>query len=133
MTGHVRALAMLQLVYSSIGLLMGVVVFLFFGGIAAIVGVNAPVGDSAVAIPVLTLIGGLTSSVLILMSLPRLLAGIGLWQFRNWGRVLTFVVSIIGLIDLPVGTGLGIYGLWVLTRPEAAAMFEQMPEPVISR
>jgi hypothetical protein len=127
MTGHVRALAVLQIVYSSMGLLLGIVVFMLFGGIATIVGFNASVDDSMVAVPVLTLIGGIASSVLILLSLPRLIAGIGLWKFQNWGRILTFVVSILGLIDFPVGTGLGIYALWVLTHRDTSPLFQQEP------
>jgi hypothetical protein len=134
MTGHVRALAVLQIVYSSMGLLLGIVVFMVFGGIATIVGFNASIDDSMVAVPVLTLIGGIASSVLILLSLPRLIAGIGLWKFQNWGRILTFVVSILGLIDFPVGTGLGIYALWVLTHRDTAPLFQQeMVVPAVQR
>lgn len=132
MAGHVRALAILQIVYSSLGLLVGVAVFLVFGGIATIVGFNSPVDESLVAVPVLTLIGTLAASLIILLSLPRLIAGIGLLKQQNWARVLTLIVSAIGLIDIPVGTGLGIYAFWVLTRPESAALFDQpTPEPAV--
>jgi hypothetical protein len=134
MTGHVRALAVLQIVYSSMGLLLGIVVFMLFGGIATIVGFNASIDDSMVAVPILTFIGGIASSVLILLSLPRLIAGIGLWKFQNWGRILTFVVSILGLIDFPVGTGLGIYALWVLTHRDTLPLFQQeLTAPAVPR
>lgn len=128
MTGHVRALAVLQIVYASMGLLLGVAVFLLFGGIATVVGFNASLDESFVAVPVLTLIGGIASSVLILLSLPRLLAGIGLLKLQNWGRILTFVVSILGLVDFPIGTGLGIYALWVLTHRDTLPLFDTRPD-----
>jgi hypothetical protein len=131
MAGHLHALAILQIVYSSLGLLVGVGVFLLFGGIATIVGINSSIDESLVAVPVLTFIGSLTASVIILLSLPRLIAGIGLLKQRNWARVLTLIVSAIGLIDIPVGTGLGIYAFWVLTRSETAALFEQAPAPAV--
>jgi hypothetical protein len=122
------------MVYSSIGLLLGMVVFMLFGGIAAVVGLSAPIDDSVVAVPVLTLIGGVASSVLILLSLPRMIAGIGLLKFHNWGRILTFVVSILGLLDFPVGTGLGIYALWVLTHRDTQSLFQQeMSAPAVQR
>lgn len=124
MATHVRALAILQIVYASLGLLLGIGVFMLFGGIAAIVGFNAPVDESAVAVPVLTLIGGVASSVIILLSLPRLIAGIGLLRHQGWARVLSLVVAVIGLIDVPVGTALGIYGLWVLLNKQGASLFE---------
>lgn len=124
MTGHVRALATLQIIYASLGLLLGVTVFMLFGGIATVVGLAAPASDSVVAVPVLTVIGGVVGTVLVVLSLPRLLAGIGLWQYRSWGRILTFIVSVIGLIDFPVGTALGIYGLWVMTQQGTTALFD---------
>ena len=123
MKTHVQVLAVLQIVYASMGLLLGVFVFLLFGGVASVVGFSAPVEDSAVAVPILAIIGGLASSVLIVLSLPRLLAGVGLLYFRSWGRILTFVVSILGLIDFPMGTALGIYALWVLTHRDAVPLF----------
>jgi len=131
MAGHVHALAILQIVYSSLGLLVGIAVFMLFGGIATIVGINSSIDESLVAVPVLTLIGTFAASAIILLSLPRLIAGIGLLKQRNWARILTLIVSAVGLIDIPVGTGLGIYAFWVLTRSETVALFEPAPEPAV--
>jgi hypothetical protein len=89
MSSHVRALAILQIVYSSLGLLLGVSIFLLFGGIATIVGFSASLDDSMVAVPVLALIGGIAASLIIVLSLPRLIAGIGLLKHHNWARILT--------------------------------------------
>ena len=133
MTSHVRALAILQIVYASVGLLLGLVVAMLFGGIATLVGFSAPISDSVVAVPVLATIGGVASSILIMLSLPRLIAGIGLLKYRSWGRILTIIVSILGLIDFPVGTALGAYGLWVLLHRDTLALFDEMPEPVPQR
>ncbi len=133
MTSHVRALAILQIVYASVGLLLGLVVAMLFGGIATLVGFSAPISDSVVAVPVLATIGGVASSILIMLSLPRLIAGIGLLKYRSWGRILTIIVSILGLIDFPVGTALGAYGLWVLLHRDALALFDEMPQPVAQR
>ena len=126
MSSHVRVLAILQIVYSSLGLLLGIVVFLLFGGIAALVGVNSSLDDSMVAVPVLAVIGGIASSVIIVLSLPRLIAGIGLLKHQNWGRILTMVVSVIGLVDFPLGTALGAYGLWVLMHRDTSPLFQPM-------
>jgi hypothetical protein len=124
MTSHVRALAILQIVYASLGLLLGVGIFLLFGGIATIVGFNASLDDSMVAVPILALIGSVAASLIMVLSLPRLIAGIGLLKHHNWARILTMIVSVIGLIDFPVGTALGAYGLWVLLHRDSAPLFE---------
>lgn len=123
MASHLRALAILQIVYSTLGLLLAILVFVLFGGIAAIVGFSAPLDDSVVAVPTLALIGGVASSVLMVLSLPRLIAGIGLLKYQNWARILTLVISVVGLIDMPIGTAIGAYGLWVLTHRDASPFF----------
>ncbi|HEV2388775.1 MAG TPA: DUF2127 domain-containing protein [Candidatus Acidoferrales bacterium] len=68
--------------------------------------------------------------------IPRLVTGIGmillvygavsfaaawgLWQREPWARVVILVLGIIALINIPFGTALGIYTLWVLMPQEAA-------------
>ena len=125
MASHVRALAILQIVYSALGLLLAILVFMLFGGIAAIVGFNAPLDDSVVAVPILAAIGGIASSVLMVLSLPRLIAGIGLLKYQNWARILTLVISVLGLVDMPIGTAIGVYALWVLTHRDASPFFAE--------
>jgi hypothetical protein len=39
------------------------------------------------------------------------------------------VLSALGLMSIPVGTALGIYGLWVLLNEETARMFSS-PAPL---
>ncbi|MBM3812903.1 MAG: hypothetical protein FJW20_14865 [Acidimicrobiia bacterium] len=79
----------------------------------------------AIAGPILVGIGGLICLIMTILSLPRLIAGIGLLQHRGWARILTIVISVLGLLDFPFGTALGVYGLWVLLSPEGTALFEQ--------
>ena len=122
---HVRILAVLQIIYATLGLLLGLGIFMLFGGIAAIVSLSAPIDESIVAAPVLAFIGGIVASIIIVLSLPRLIAGIGLLKHREWGRILSIVVGVIGLIDFPVGTALCIYALCVLFHKDAAAEFRE--------
>ena len=121
---HIRTLAILQIVYASIGLLFGLGLLMIFGGAAAIVGVTANPGDSLVAVPIIALVGTFAAGFFIVLSLPRLIAGIGLLKHRQWARVLTLIVSAIGLFDVPFGLALGIYAFWVLLTRAGAAPFE---------
>ena len=120
---HIKVLAVLQIVYASIGIAIGIGLLMIFGGAAAIVGLSADPSESLVAVPIITAVGTLAAGFFLLLSLPRLVAGIGLLKYRNWARILTIVVSGVGLFDVPVGTALGIYGLWVLLTREGAALF----------
>jgi hypothetical protein len=73
----------------------------------------------------------------IAMSAATLTGGIGLLMKRPWARRLLFWVSILHLPLIPVGTGVGIYALWVLRRPEARALLTasapQEETPVLSQ
>jgi hypothetical protein len=62
------------------------------------------------------------------LSLPGLIIGIGLMQFRPWARIAGIVLSALDLVSVPpFGTALGIYGLWVLLNNETERMFEVRP------
>jgi hypothetical protein len=39
------------------------------------------------------------------------------------------VISALDLLSVPLGTALGIYGIWALTRPETEALFAQRRYP----
>jgi hypothetical protein len=60
---------------------------------------------------------------LLALSLPGIVAGIGLLKFRPWARILTIVISVLNLLNIPWGTILGIYGLWVMFSEEGARLF----------
>jgi hypothetical protein len=117
----------LQIVYASIGLALGLGVLAISGAVAVLVGASAPFGDLLVAVPVRALIGLVASSLLIVLSLPRLVAGIGLLRMRPWARVLTIIASVLGCLDFPFGTALGGYGIWVLSHRNATVLFEGEP------
>jgi predicted nucleic acid-binding Zn ribbon protein len=45
-------------------------------------------------------------------------AGAGLLQYKGWARVLSIIIAIFLLFKFPVGTAIGVYGLWVLFSQE---------------
>jgi hypothetical protein len=116
MQTHIRVLAVLQIAYASIALLLAVGAALVFGGIATLVGLNAGLAGSGPAIPLFAVLGSVAVTFLLLMSIPRFVAAYGLLNRRPWARTLTLVVSAVGALDFPVGTALGVYAFWVLTR-----------------
>jgi hypothetical protein len=123
MMTHVKVLAWLHIVFGCLLALIGVSALLFFGGLAGIVGMSEPALDARIAVPILGGIGGLVFLVLMVLALPGIVAGAGLLKFAPWARILTIVLSALHLLSVPVGTALGIYGLWVLTRRETEALF----------
>ena len=74
--------------------------------------------------PILSMIGGALAIFLLLLSVPSIVAGIGLLRLSPWPRILGIVVSALHLFNIPIGTALGIYGLWVLLSNETVSLFE---------
>lgn len=113
---HITILGWLNIAHGVLVFLIGVFVFVLMAGI----GVAS--GDPE-ALPILTMLGVSTGMFMFALALPGLLAGIGLLREKNWGRILTIIVSFFNLFNFPIGTALGIYGLWVLLRQEATEYF----------
>ncbi len=45
-------------------------------------------------------------------------AGIGLLQYRNWGRILAVIMAVFLLFKFPIGTAIAVYTFWVLFSEE---------------
>ena len=125
---HVKILAAFHLVFGALGLMMSLIVLLLFGGTAGIASIAAASEpDAWLAVPIVGLIGSILVMVIFTLSVPGLIAGIGLLKRRPWARILTIVLSVLNLINIPFGTILGIYGLWVLLSQDTARFFGVTP------
>jgi len=125
METRVKTLAVLHIVFGSLGVLVALGMLLLFGGIAGLVGATDTSGDAHIAIPVLGSIGAFLFFLLLVLSLPGIIAGVGLLQFQPWARILTIVLSVLDLIHVPFGTALGVYGLWVLLSQGTERLFQR--------
>lgn len=122
MANHVRILAILYIVFGSLGVLAALAILVLFGGIAGVVNMTGD-PDAAVAVPILGLIGGVIFFFIAILSIPGIVAGIGLLQYREWARILTIVLSALQVVNVPFGTALGVYGLWVLLQDQTTRLF----------
>ncbi len=128
MRDHVRILAVLNIVFGGIGVLIGLGLLLFFGGIAGLVGLAAHEDPEAViAVPILGMIGMVLMVVILICAVPGIVAGVGLLNFRPWARILTIVLSALNLFSVPLGTAVGVYGLWTLLNAETEQLFRSPP------
>jgi len=126
MRDHIRIIGILHIILSSLTILGALAVLAVFGGIATIIGASGG-RDALPAVPIVGGIGAIICFFLILLGVPGLIAGIGLLKFRPWARTLGIVVSALDLIHIPLGTALGVYGLWALLSPEGEMLFRQPP------
>jgi hypothetical protein len=127
MDTHVKVLGVLYIALSALGLIAALFLFLAIGGAATIAGVTADPEDAAVAVPILGAVGTGLTIFLLALSLPGLITGWGLLQYKSWARILGLVLSALNLINIPFGTILGAYGLWVLLNKDTERLFSQVP------
>jgi hypothetical protein len=122
MATHIRILAWLNIVIGGIGVL---VALLSFAGASILpVFVTALAGENLdIPMGVIQIILTVIVCVVLVLSLPSLVLGYGLYYLRPWARVLGLVLSALHLLNMPFGTALGLYGFWILLKPESEALF----------
>lgn len=131
MRNHIQILGILNVVYGSFGIIAALIIMVIFGGAAGIIGIaSRQEPDAMIAIPIVTLVGGIIFFVLLITSLPAIVAGIGLLRMASWSRIVAIIVSVLHLFNIPLGTALGVYGLWVLLSKETAPLFERPQQPI---
>lgn len=124
MEKHVRILGILHIVYSSLALLFGFLIFILLSGIGLAVAQAPEVSDMDVSVPsILAGIGFIVAVVLTVLSLPGIIGGIGLMKYKEWARILVIIVGFFDLLHIPVGTALGIYTIWALFNAETIKLF----------
>lgn len=128
MQTHVKVLAVLFIVLSALGVLFALGLMVVFGGVAGLVGASGD-ADAAVALPIIGLTGMALVIFTLVLSLPGLITGFGLLNFKPWARILGIVLCAINLINIPFGTIMGAYGLWVLLNSETERMFNPSAPP----
>lgn len=119
MEEHIKILGILYLAFSAVGLIAAFALFIIISGGGLISGDNT-------VITITTVVGTAIAGVLFILSIPGIIGGMGLLKKQNWARILVLVLGIINLINIPFGTALGIYTIWVLTNKETEALFNKI-------
>lgn len=117
---HIPVVAWLMIVGHALLLCAGAFVLALLGGVGLAV-------REDLAAPILFTVGGLVALFLGVLALPGLAAGVGLLLRQGWARFLAIVVAILGLINFPLGTLIGLYSAWVLFQDSATDYFTPSP------
>lgn len=116
MKQHVNILGWTYIVLGALGILLAIVLAVF------LVGIGILTGDQT-ANNILTIVAIVVGGISALLSVPGVIAGIGLLNTRPWARVLTIILGILNLPGFPVGTLLGVYSLYVMLDDETSTLF----------
>jgi hypothetical protein len=113
---HVPVVGWLLIVGHAMFLLIGTFVFLLLTGIGVATGERE-------AMAILGAVGTAVGLLLIVLGIPGLVAGAGLLARKSWARILALVVGILGLVNFPIGTAIGLYAIFVLMQDAATEYF----------
>lgn len=117
MEKHINIVAALQIGLSILRLIVVGIVF----AILHFVGDFSGDHDAQM---VLSIIANVMIVVCTILSLPSILAGIGLFKRKEWARILTLIISVLDLINFPIGTAVGVYSIWALSQSETVEFFK---------
>lgn len=116
MEKHVTLVAVINIVFGAIGVLVGLFLFVVIvcGGLIS--------GDPH-AMTVTGIVGTTLCGFFLLISVPEVIGGIGLLKRRGWARILVLIIGILDLVNIPIGTAIGIYTIWVLLNEKTSQLF----------
>jgi hypothetical protein len=105
MNNYVAIAGWLNIAQGLVGLILGLVLFLAPEAVVS----GGWIGEGY-------LLASWLGAAFALLSLPYVVAGVGLLKRQRWSKFLAVVLSVFSLFMLPLGTLVGIYTIWVLTR-----------------
>lgn len=117
MEKHINIVAALHIGLSILGIIIGVIAFFALN----LVGDISQDQDAQF---VLSIIARIVVGFLIFLSIPGLIAGLGLLKRKEWARILTLIISVISLLNFPLGTAVGVYSIWALVNTEVVDEFK---------
>lgn len=61
-----------------------------------------------------------------ILALPSLVTGWGVWTRRRWARLVGTALAAVLVVQVPVGTVIGAYLLWVLLSRRSEPWFDRV-------
>lgn len=117
MKGHLTIVAALSIGFGALGIFIAIIIFV------AVVGGGILSGDPE-AMTITAIVGTSIAGFIALISIPDIIAGIGLLKKKNWARILALIIACVDLIMIPIGTLIGAYCIWVLVHDDTVKLFE---------
>src|ERR1700744_2149577 len=99
METHVKVLGFIYIIAGAILVVLGLMLFGIIGGSGLISGDRQ-------AIFVTGVVGTALAAFFVILSIPSIVAGIGLLRRWEWARILTIVLGFLPLFGFPIGTAI---------------------------
>jgi hypothetical protein len=119
MEKHIQLCGWLWIVLGGLSFLGGMTIFGLLFGLSYLPDIDAE------GAAILRIVGGSVGVLLWVLAAPKIIAGIGLLKRMEWARILALILSFISLINIPLGTALGIYSLVILLKEDSIRLFQR--------
>lgn len=115
-----------------LGITMGVTAFITLivaGGLDGVMLTDDPFykRKDIGSIPLDRLLAAIAIVYSLVMAVPITVAGRGILNWQPWAKTLGMLVSAVNMLLFPIGTGVGVYALWVLTDESTEFLFNNAP------
>lgn len=124
MEKHVTLVGALHIGYAAFQILAALVASMFVVGGGLL---GSLISEEEIVIGITFFVATTIALWVILISVPSIVGGIWLLRHKSWARYVVLVVSVLGLLNVPLGTGVGVYSIWVLVQDETAKLFASGP------
>jgi hypothetical protein len=123
---HLPALAIIWLVYSAFTLIGAGVLFVLG---MTLFGPRTHFQDRPdVPVAFLHVLFMFLGTVILIKAVASIAVGVGFLQRQTWARSLGLVLAFISLLNVPFGTAVGIYTIWVLMSPNAGEEYRRLSQ-----
>jgi hypothetical protein len=132
---HNKLFSILMMIKGGLSAFGALVVVLIYGGIG-LFGMSQGKKEDLVLGGIFVGVAVVVGLILFAFAFVEMMAGWKMFKEKSSGRAWGIVASIASLINIPLGTALGVYGLWFLFGDQGkqfyglgGQMYNQMPPP----
>ena len=120
---HNNLLGIFILIQGGLTVFIGLFLLLIYGGMGVALMGAGPDAEARFAGGMILVIGVIVGIAIVIFSALYIFTGLKIRKQQNIGRILGIVVSILSLFNFPLGTALGVYGLWFLLGDMGKALY----------
>ena len=132
MDQHKKVLGIIYIITASLTILTMLVVSAFIGTLFEFIVAQADEKEAAFILEtVKTFVTAICWIIVFFVSIPSIIAGIGLLNKQSWALTLALILGCLKLLSFPIGTAIGVYSIWVYT--ENSKLEKEQTNHVISK
>lgn len=118
MDRHKKILGIIYIISAAMQVILILFLGAFFSAIFAFAKSEADPEGQRILELIAGLLRYLPAILVIFMTIPSLIAGIGLLARQQWAMIVALILGCFKLFSFPIGTAIGIYTIWVYSEDQ---------------